>query len=350
MTDRENSLRAYRFQRPERIPVRVGIPTEMWRYYGCALEDVVARHPLLFPNFRKGSIDYDRLPVDPRNKAGAPYTDPWGCVYRPRQDDVPCYVSERPLDTWDKLDSFVPPDPDRTNGRSLIDWEQIDASIRTQKQRQQLTSGALMHGHLFLLMENLRGYENLIFDMMDGEPRLWKLIAMIESFSMVIVRRYVALGVDVMRYPEDLGAQDRPMLSPSLFRRYVAPSYTRLMAPAKKAGILVHMHCDGHLWDLIDDLLACGVDILNLQDLVNGIDEIARRLKGRICIDLDIDRQQITRFGSPRDVDELIREEVMKLGSARGGLTMRHGLYSGAPLENVDALMSALEKYSFYYS
>ncbi len=350
MNERENWLRAWRFQGPDHIPIAVSVPPAMWRFYGRDLEDIVARHPLLFPHFRKGSIDYDRLPIDPRNKAGTVFVDPWGCVYKPAEDDVPSYVAEHPLESWDKFDAFQPPDPSRTNGRLPIDWEQIEETIRRRKRNAALTSGSLIHGHLFLLLENLRGYENLMFDMIDREPRLRKLIAMIEDFSMYFVRRYVALGVDVMRYPEDLGAQDRPMLSPAHFREYIAPVYARLMAPAKQAGVLVHMHCDGYLWDLMDDILACGVDIINLQDLVNGVDEIRRRLKGRVCIDLDIDRQRVTRFGSPHDVDDLVREAVEKLGAPEGGLTLRHGLYSGAPLENVDALMTAMEKYAFRFS
>ena len=350
MTDRENLLRTYRFQGPERVPVHVGIGPAMWRLYGKPLEDVVARHPVLFPHFARGSIEYGSLPVDPRNKASTTYTDAWGCVYRPTEDDVPCYVCEKPLETWDNFGGFSPPNPEETNGRGPLDWQQIEANVRQREEAGQLNTGSLVHGHLFLRLEDLRGYQNLILDMIDEEPRLLKLIAMVERFSMHIVQRFAALGVDIMHYPEDLGAQDRPMISPELFRRYMKPTYARLMAPARQVGILVHMHSDGYLWDLMDDILEAGVDIINLQDLVNGIDDIAKNLKGRVAIDLDVDRQRITRFGSPRDIDDLVREEVMKLGSPQGGLSLRHGVYSGAPLENVDALLSALEKYSLYYS
>ena len=350
MDHRENLLRAYRFQGPERIPVHVGVGPAMWRFYGKPLEEVVSRHPLIFPNFKKGSVHYGNLAIDPRNKAGTVYTDSWGCVYRPKEDDVPCYVCERPLETWDGFDSFTPPDPDQENGRGPIDWNKIEQGIGRCKKAGSLAAGALVHGHLFLRLEDLRGYQNLILDMVDEEPKLLQLIGMVESFSMSIVRRYVALGVEVMHYPEDLGAQDRPMISPVLFRKYLEPSYERLMAPAKEAGILVHMHSDGYLWDLMDDILACGVDIINLQDLVNGIADIQRNLKGRVCIDLDVDRQSITRFGTPKDIDDLVKEEVMKLGSKEGGLTLRHGLYTDAPLENIDAVFTALETYSLYYS
>jgi len=110
------------------------------------------------------------------------------------------------------------------------------------------------------------------------------------------------------------------------------------------------MHSDGDIRDLADDLLVSGVDALNLQDLVNGIEWIAANLKGRACIDLDIDRQQITRFGRPEQIDQLIRREIERLGSREGGLMMIYGLYPGVPLENVKALMDSMERYAGFYS
>jgi hypothetical protein len=77
---------------------------------------------------------------------------------------------------------------------------------------------------------------------------------------------------------------------------------------------------------------------------------IRDRFKGRVCIDLDIDRQKVTRFGTPRDVDELIRAEVEMLGSREGGLMMVYGMYPGIPLANAKALMDAMEKYSTRFS
>jgi uroporphyrinogen-III decarboxylase len=201
-----------------------------------------------------------------------------------------------------------------------------------------------------LLLQSLRGYENLIYDRADDEPRLHELIEMIADFNLGLVRRYVALGAEWIGYPEDLGMQNGPMISPTHFRRYLKPVYQRLMHPAREAGCIVHMHSDGDIRALVDDLIEGGVEVINLQDLVNGIDWIARRFAGRVCVDLDIDRQSITRFGTPAQIDALIREEVEKLGSRVGGLMMVFGLYPGTPLENVAALMDAMTRYAGYYA
>ena len=101
---------------------------------------------------------------------------------------------------------------------------------------------------------------------------------------------------------------------------------------------------------LVDDLVLSGVQVINVQDLVNGISWIRERLKGRVCIDLDVDRQQVTRFGSPDQIDDLIRREVAELGDKQGGLMLNCGLYPGVPLENMRALLDAMTRYATYYS
>jgi uroporphyrinogen-III decarboxylase len=140
------------------------------------------------------------------------------------------------------------------------------------------------------------------------------------------------------------------MISPAHFREYILPSYKRQMAPAGRAGAVVHMHCDGQLHALLDDLLTSGIEVLNLQDLVNGIDWIEQHVKGRVAIDLDIDRQEVTVHGRPDEIDALVRREVEQLGSREGGLTMIYGLYPGTPLDNARAVAEAMRRYAGYFN
>ena len=105
------------------------------------------------------------------------------------------------------------------------------------------------------------------------------------------------------------------------------------------------MHSDGDIRLLADDIIDSGVDVINLQDRVNGIDWIARRFRGKTCVELDIDRQFVTRFGTPAEIDALIREETEKIADPAGGLMMIYGMYPGIPLENARALMDAMERY-----
>lgn len=271
-------------------------------------------------------------------------------MWETAEDGIVGVVTHPRLASWDDFDGFVPPDPETTSGRYPRDWDEIRRNVERDKAEGNIVGGGLPHGHKFLRLCDLRGYENLIFDMADDEPRLHELIAMVEDFNTFAIRRYVECGVNVMSYAEDLGMQVGPMLSPDHFRKYIKPVYQRMMAPAREAGCVVHMHSDGDIRDLVDDLIDGGVEVINLQDLVNGIDWIAERFAGKVCVDLDVDRQQITRFGTPAEIDALICEEVTKLGSKRGGLMMIWGFYPGTPLDNATAVMDAMVKYAGYFA
>lgn len=349
MTIRENILRAVRFERPEYIPAAFHINPACWEHYGKdVLEGLMEAHPFLFPDFMKQKT---AAPVYRLNqRKDQPYTDPWGCVWQTTCDGISGSVHNHPLEDWEAFNSYRAPDPGETDGVFPVDWKEAAARIRKQKSKGDLTSGGLPHGHTLMRLQNLRGFENLIFDMADGEPNLVKLIEMVERFNCRVVDRWLALEPDIMQYPEDLGMQSGPMISPEHFQRYIKPIYKRLIQPAKEADCLIHMHSDGDIRSLVRALLDCGIDIINLQDLVNGIDWIASNIAGHVCIDLDIDRQKITARGTPEDIDRLIREEVVKLGSPEGGLMMVYGLYPGMPIKNIRALMDAMEKYSTYYS
>ena len=350
MNRRENKLKAVKFESPDYIPMNFHINPVCWQNYPQdVLSNLMESHKFLFPDFERPVKKFTPRFASIARK-DAPFTDDWGCIWETREDGIVGAVTHHPLTDWSDFGNYSVPDPNTCMGIGPIDWNQVEANLDRAKKKGELVSGHLRHGHTFLQLCDIRGYENLIFDMADNIPELRKLIKMIEDFNMSIVKHYLDLGVEWMAYQEDLGMQTGPMLSPEHFKKYIKPSYQRLMTPAREKGTIVHMHSDGHLHDLIDDIIDGGVEVINLQDLVNGVDWIAKKFAGRVCVDLDIDRQRITSKGSPQQIDALIREEVEKIGSKKGGLMMLYGLYPCIPLENVKAIMDAMEKYAFYYS
>lgn len=349
MTSRENMLRTIRFERPDYIPMCFCISDSCYEFYGKELLfELIERHRFLFPDFKRPIGDYPKgfPPIASKDK---PYTDDFGCVWKTAINGITGTVIKHPLADWDGLEAYSPPDPRFVMGIGAIDWEQERELAKKQREHGDFISRGLRHGHTFLQLCDIRGYENLMYDMADEEEKLWRIIEAVEEFNSYIVEQYVAMDIDMMGYAEDLGMQASPMVSPEHFCKYIKPSYTRLMKPAKDKGVLVHMHSDGYLHDLIDDIVGSGVDVINMQDLVNGIDWIKNKFAGKVCIDLDIDRQSVTASGTPQQIDALIREEVATLSCREGGLSMIYGLYPGVPVENIKALMDAMERYAFYY-
>jgi len=349
LSHRENYLRMARFEGPEWMPCAVAISGATWTQLRGELEDVLVRHPILFPGFEKGQRDWSKAEAELFRAERTQFTDNWGCVWGVEIDGLEGIVYGHPLDDWSKLDTWRAPDPLTQADRAPMDWETHRRNTAAAKEQGSLTAGGMGHGFLFMRLYYLRGFENLMVDIGTDEPKLQELIGLITDHTEVVVRQWLGMGVDVMEFAEDLGLQDRSALSPAQFAKWVTPAYQRVMQPCRGAGALVALHSDGHVMELMDEFIRCGVDIINPQDLVNGIDNLAREVKGRMCIRLDIDRQSIVPFGTRQEIHDLIEEEVRKLGSPQGGLEMICGVYPPTPAENVDALCEAMEEFRTWW-
>jgi hypothetical protein len=349
LTDRENYLRNASMTGPEWIPCSVGISGASWDQLRTDLEQVLVRHPTLFPGFEKGKRNYDNWDFGPAHRAGERFTDAWGCVWRSAVNGLEGQVEEHPLADWSSLESYRAPDPMTQGDRGPVDWEKERRRIETARSEGRLTSGGVAHGFLFMRLWYLRGFENLMMDVAADAPQLPRLIELVMAHNRRLVQAWLDIGVDKMEFGEDLGTQTASIISPKAFAKYIAPAYKSVMRPCRAAGCHVALHSDGYIMELMDQFIECGVTIINPQDLCNGIDNLAREVKGRICIRLDIDRQRIVPFGTRREIHALIEEEVRKLGSPAGGLEMTAGIYPPTPAENVDALCDALEQFRTYW-
>ncbi|MHC1695867.1 MAG: uroporphyrinogen decarboxylase family protein [Eubacteriales bacterium] len=348
MDYRQNYIETARFGKPEYIPMSIGFNPAMWAVYKEDLEEVVLRHPTIF-NYTKGSVDYNNMYFSTVELDDTKVTDAWGCkwIYPLRYMDGA--VVGHPLENFEYFDRYIPPVSPYKKVYTRNEWCTELEAVEANKRAGILVSGSTDHGIMLLRHTYLRGFENAMMDYADDDERLIQLFNMIVDYYMPLVEYNVRRGVDVMYFAEDLGAQTSLLVSPKTFEKWIAPAYNRLMQPCRDKGIITWLHSDGYILEILDILHRFGVDIINAQDLCNGIDNLAREIKGRACIDLDIDRQSIIPFGSPRDIDDLIKEEVMKLGSPQGGLIFTCGIYPPTPIENVDALCCALEKYRRYW-
>ena len=349
LSNRENYIRNARMEGPEWMPCNVSISGASWDQLRQDLEDVCARHPILFPGFEKGQRDYDDWDFGSAYRAGEDFTDNWGCVWHSEIDGIEGIVYGHPLEDWANLDTWQPPDPLTQADRGPVDWEAQRKNVAAAKERGDLTSGGVAHGYFFMRLYYLRGFENLMYDIATDEPNLGKLSRILCDHNKVIVQQWLDMGVDMINFGEDLGMQDRSAISPRDFAKWVTPVYRELMEPCRKAETLVALHSDGHIMELMDEFIEAKVDIINPQDLCNGIDNLAREVKGRMCVRLDVDRQSVVPFGTPGEIHDLIEGEVRKLGSPRGGLELICGIYPPTPAENVDAVCSAMEEFRTYW-
>ena len=158
ITERENWLRAVEFRGPEWIPVEVGFSRPTWRHHRERLEEVLLRHPLLFPGYEAGSTDFDALPEGPYRQ-GEITRDHWGCVWKNVQEGFEGMCIGHPLEDWAALDAYTPPDPLTTSEWGVRNWDEIARWAHETKARGEVA--CVWAERLFDRLYNLRGFENL---------------------------------------------------------------------------------------------------------------------------------------------------------------------------------------------
>jgi len=346
--NRKTLLQTVNNDYPSAIPVIFHVNLSCWDHYDRAiLSELVLSHPTLFP---EGIPDYcragQRVPYPPFATQGRPWKDPWGCVWETSMSGLIGSVTHHSLERIEDIHSFTPPEAEHTTHWYPVDWQKgkspTGGSIGFFSC---LQSGEIGHGHTFLKMIDLMGYENAIYTLYDEPKELETLKTMLLEFNLGLVNRFIEIAdVAWLGYAEDLGMQKGPMLSPTMFTQHILPLYDEMMAPAKRHGAIIHMHSDGDVRDLSKDLLTLPIRVLNIQDNANTIEWIAHNLKNKVALDIDIDRQFITQQEDPDKVVEYLDYLLRTLYDPSGGLILTYGLYPGTPVAIITCMMDYLEK------
>jgi len=345
---RENYLRSVEFRGPEYIPCRITVMWPLWNTYRERLEEVALKHPLVFPGFKPGSVKYGEKPGVLR--ANRTLVDPFGCVWSFNIEGFQGQVVHHPLKSWEDFKKYEMPDPEDgvpvEGAEKPVPWNAVFSSLDKARSEGNLVIAGMPHGFFFQRLYYLRGFTNLMRDFIQKPPQIYELIERLTEFNLKLVDKFLSSGrIDVFYFGDDLGTQTRMPISPRTFREFIFPSYAKIFQKIRSLGIHVYLHTDGHVVEVLDQLIEAGADVLNIQDRVNGLDNIASMCKGRVCIDLDIDRQYLVPFGRADDIRGYIKRVVELLAMKKGGLMLEAEIHPPTPLENIEAVAKAMEEF-----
>jgi hypothetical protein len=325
LTTEQDRLKSLTFSYPEAIPVSVGILPAAWIKYRESLSELVSQYPAIFDDLATAGRDYDAIHTSTYTHGD--HVDAWGCVWSNIKTGMEAIVTGHPV-------------PNR-------------ADVRTLQAPTEDTG--FPHGFMYLRLQDLRGFEELMVDFAEEPPELQMLIDTVLAYNLRQARLRLAdlqwAGVvgAIVSFGDDLGMQNRLPISPRQWRRYLKPCYAAIYGPFQDAGYHLHMHSDGHILEIIPDLVDCGVEVINPQVRANGLEALAEVCRGKVCVDLDLDRQLFP-FATPQAIDDHVREAVEVLGAPDGGLWLKAEIGEDVPLENIEAIFNALDTYRTVYS
>ncbi len=340
MTPRERWLAVLKREKPDRVPMDYWATPEatdnLLRYLGCATE---------WDAMRRLQIDrvVQLLPryVGPPLKPGY---DMWGCRYENVDYGTGVYAEcvEHPLAAYSTIEAI-----EANYTWPTADW--FDYSVLPEqiagKEDYPVQGGG---SQPFLIYKDLRGMQQAYMDLIENPELVHYCLDKMFGFCYDdTVRIYETLPgrIDLSMVAEDFGGQERLLFSRQHILEFLLPRMKRMMDLAHESGVYVYFHSDGAIREVLPDLIAAGIDILNpIQWRCRGMarDGLKHDFGDKVILHGGVDNQHTLPFGSVNDVRAEVRYNLEVMGAGGGYiLAPCHNIQAISPPENVVALYEA---------
>jgi uroporphyrinogen decarboxylase len=194
----------------------------------------------------------------------------------------------------------------------------------------------------------LRGMDNVFCDWAEEHPVSEWLLDYFTARSIHVCRAFALAGFDLIRLGDDVGMQDRLLMSKETWRQHLKPRLRSVIAAIREASggrkVWVQYHSDGDVAPLVDDLIEVGVDILNpVQPECMNLEAVAEQYQSRMAFSGMIGTQTTMPFGTSDDVRAAVaRCRKLHENGARLIVAPTHVLEPDVPWENITAFVKAV--------
>jgi uroporphyrinogen decarboxylase len=210
-------------------------------------------------------------------------------------------------------------------------------------------TGTLLYSSIFMISAYLREMASLLEDLAFNQRYAAYLIDTVGQVCLDVSKsNLAAIGEKIEIYGmwDDFAMQTGLMMDPHIWRKFYKPWYAKIIAEAKRYGLLTMFHCCGSCCEVIADLIEIGVDILDpVQTSARDMDlkKLKKEFGRDICFHGGLDIQQLL---TRSDTDTIATEvrRVNRLFCEDGGILFgpSHYITSDTPLENIFAVYKAI--------
>ncbi len=382
MTPRERFLTACNHQEPDRIPVALGgTANKMYEstmraamdFYGIS-QDKMEFYPAGFKYVPFCEELYKYLEIDTRTiypmsssremldaqMNHGVFVNRWGSKFEYHDSNA----------EWANLGLDLPLDKEDLTVEEVLDypWPRPDAALTKglrEKALKYAKEGTYAIGvyrvlecGIFGSIHNcLRGMIPFMMDLVaDKELAEALLDGMLETQKAFYGAVLEEVGdlVDYVETEDDMGMQDRPLVSPEIYHEMIMPRHKALYDFIRnkcRPGVKVFQHSDGAIRKLIPDYIEAGVDILNpLQVNCTGMDlkEIKAEFGDKLVFNGGIDVLHPFE-GTMEEAKDAVKRAIDILAPGGGYiLGPTHNYAPHLPLEKVLMVFEFAKEYGRY--
>ncbi|MGM0365558.1 MAG: uroporphyrinogen decarboxylase family protein [Actinomycetota bacterium] len=333
--DKKEVIKAIKKNNPRYIPGWYRwIADETWNKYGSRLGELLKDYldDIVLVNYDtpKGFVE------------SAPGRDEFYIYYINKPGVFSGYRTSDIKNDWKKAEGLIhnPPDP-YAKGR-------FENAIKMRKKYPDRYLAGHWWATFFEKMIAIRGEENLLTDIYLERKKVEALGWMICDFLCGIVDGFAETGMDGIFFSDDLGFSDQLIFRPDIFRDIWKPWYKKLFARIRSYNMNVIMHSCGYLWEIIPDLIDCGLEVLHFQPSALDPVRLVREYGKYLTFFGGIDIQRFLIDSTPEGIETGIRDIYIMLDHDGGGYIAgpSNSIMPDTPFENIEAMLYSMKKYS----
>lgn len=325
-TPRDRILMALAFQETDVVPYHLMIDEKVHtRLTGFFHDDKYDRKII-------NHLPFFNLEPKTRWISETSYVDVFGSKWRsgnfPHLEDAP--LQEPSLKNY-KFPELVEPDTFNNVGEFFARYNQ------------HFTLCGIAHG-FFDRGWALRGMENFLVDFVVHPLFVEGLFERLTEIYLEMIDHIAGYPFDGIRFGDDWGYQHGVLVGVSRWRKYLKPGLRKIFTRARDKGLVVMVHSDGDITELIPDLIEIGVQILNpLQPEAMDILEVKRLFGQDLCLNGGVSTQLTLPRGTARDVRREVAACLHLLGKGGGYvISPAKAILPDVPLENAATIIDAL--------
>lgn len=343
MTSIERCLAAIELRQPDRVPVDLHNFQPAAAALGLPLSEVFQDGELLAEAMIQAWREYghDMILLENGTACNA---QACGVKVVYRDDSAPAAHEPIIKDLKDVLDKDVP-DPYTTFPMSeILKATRIVSTVIGDKV---WICGRADQGPMDLASQ-LRGISELMVDIALGEEE--DLIHALLDYARRVATRYAYALIECGAHSTSIGepVAGPDMLSPRHYRQYPWLHEKRMVEELKAQGIILHNHICGNTIPIIDDFIATGAQVLEI-DHKTDLRVAKEHGRGKTCFLGPIDTGLLN-SGTAAEVEEACRAAI-EIMAPDSGFILGPGCAMGThtPADNIHALVESAKKYNPYH-
>ena len=189
-------------------------------------------------------------------------------------------------------------------------YEGLKEDTEKIKQRNFAALG-MLEMTIFEVAWQIRGFNELMIDFFINEKMAACLLDRITELRCYQTKKFAEAGIDVLLLGDDVGMQDRMMISPEAWRKWLKPRLKEVIKICLdiKPDTFIFYHSCGYIEPIISELIEIGVNVLNpVQPECMNPAELKEEYGDRLAFWGTIGTQTTMPFGKPQDVKNEVKK------------------------------------------